>query len=351
VIPKTDETHTPKKFSVNEIYLVAAFFGFILGFLIITFFTPNYYSRTAPVELTVEEGSSLTEVIDSLCKYEVIPSRFNMKIAAFLYGAERKIKAGKYNIPNGLSYLQLVDLLVDGSPVAQKLVTIPEGVWQNKLAGILQRNLNVDSTEFMDLSYDQSFLRNLGIKSVSLEGYLLPDSYYFLSDISTKNIIRKLVNELNKFFDEEKKHRAHELGLTMHEVLTLASIIEAETSIASELQTVSGVYHNRLKRGMLLQADPTVQFLIRNRKRPIVLLKDLELNSPYNTYKRVGLPPSPINNPGKAAINAALYPEEHNYYYFVADGTGGHKFATTHSQHIQNVSEYRQWQREQRFKK
>lgn len=350
MIPKPDEIKTSKKFSENEIYLVAGFFGFVLGFLIITFFTPNYYSKSQPVEIHVEEGATLTQIIDSLYTKEVIPNKFNMKVAAFLYGAERKIKAGKYEIPNGLSYLELVELLVNGSPIPQKLVTIPEGIWQPKLAEILQRDLGIDSTEFMRLSYDKRFLRTLGINSNSLEGYLLPDTYYFFKDISAKNLIRKLVGETRNFFDEEKKKRAEELGLSINEVLTLASIIEAETSIQSELKTVSGVYHNRLKRGMLLQADPTVQYLIRDRRRPIVLLKDLEINSPYNTYKRVGLPPSPINNPGKQAIIAALYPEEHNYYYFVANGNGGHKFASTHSQHLQNVAEYRRWQRNQRYK-
>lgn len=350
MIPKPDETHTPKKFSENEIYLIAGFFGFVLGFLIITFFTPNYYSKLQPVEINVQEGSTLTEIVDSLYVKGVVPNKFNMKIAAFLYGAEKKIKAGKYKIPNGLSYLELVELLVNGSPIPQKLVTIPEGIWQPKLAEILHNQLGIDSTEFMRLSYDKRFLKTLGINSNSLEGYLLPETYYFFEDITAKEVIRKLVGQMRSFFDEEKKRRAKELRLTMNEVLTLASIIEAEVDKPSELKIVSGVYHNRLKRGMLLQADPTVQYLIRARRRPIVLLKDLEIDSPYNTYKNVGLPPSPINNPGKDAIIAALYPEDNNYYYFVADGTGGHKFASTHSQHLQNVAEYRRWQREHRYR-
>jgi len=350
VIPKPDETHTPKSFSENEIYLIAGFFGFILGFLIITFFTPNYYSKQQQVEINVQEGSTLTEIVDSLYIKGVVPSKFNMKVAAFLYGAERKIKAGKYKIPNGLSYLELVELLVDGSPIPQKLVTIPEGIWQPKLAGILHKELGIDSTEFMRLSYDKRFISTLGINSSSLEGYLLPETYYFFEDISAKEVIRKLVAQMRSFFDDAKKRRAEELGLSMNEVLTLASIIEAEVSKPSELKIVSGVYHNRLKRGMLLQADPTVQYLIRDRRRPIVLLKDLQVSSPYNTYKHIGLPPSPINNPGKDAIIAALYPEDNNYYYFVADGEGGHRFASTHSQHLRNVAEYRRWQREHRYR-
>ncbi len=349
IAPKETQNNS-RKFSPNEIYLIAAFFGFVLGFLIITFFTPNYYEQIPPVEIQVKEGSSLNEIVDSLYIKGVVPSKFNLKAAAFLYGAERKIKAGKYKIPNGLSYLELVELLVEGSPEKQKLVTIPEGSWQPNVASIFQKELGIDSTKFMRLSYNKNFVRGLGINADKLEGYLLPDSYYFFEDAKAENVIRKLVSETFNYFDEEKRKRAEELGFTIHQILTLASIIEAETSVSSEYKTVSGVYHNRLKKGMPLQADPTVQYLIRNRKNPIVLLKDLEIDSDYNTYKRRGFPPGPINNPGKRAIDAALYPEKNNYYYFVANGNGGHNFSTSLSEHLQNVREYRKWQREQRFK-
>ena len=351
MLSRTDqENQKTPAFSPNEIYAVAGFFGFILGIFIYTFFTPYYYSQDPPVQIEIKEGKTLTTVIDTLYAKEVIPSKFNMKVAAFLYGAETKIKAGRYNIPNGLSYLDLLEVLIEGAPEKQKLVTIPEGIWQFKLAGLLQKELGIDSTRFMALSENKSFLRSIGIETDNLEGYLLPNTFYFYYDSSEEEVIRRLKKHMDELFDEEAMRRLDELDMTKHELLTLASIIDAETNIESEFGTVSGVYHNRLKIGMLLQADPTVQYLIRHRKSPFVYLKDLEIDSPFNTYKNAGLPPKPLNNPGKEAILAALYPEEHNYYYFVADGTGGHKFGRNHAEHLRNVSEYRRWQRNQRLR-
>ena len=138
-----------------------------------------------------------------------------------------------------------------------------------------------------------------------------------------------------------------EIGFTTHEILTLASIIEGETNIIEEMPRISGVYHNRLRRGMKLQADPTIQYLIPGEWRR-VLFKDLEIDSPYNTYKYKGLPPGPINNPGKDAILAALYPEQNKYLYFVADGKGGHSFSKTFNEHSRKVIQYRKWVRSQR---
>jgi UPF0755 protein len=155
-----------------------------------------------------------------------------------------------------------------------------------------------------------------------------------------------LSSEMNLFL-EKYRGRIEELDMSDNEVLTLASIIEGESNIVEEFAKISGVYHNRLKIGMALQADPTIQYLVRNKRKNKIYFKDLEIDSKYNTYKYAGLPPSPINNPGKDAIFAALYPEENNYYYFVADGTGGHIFAKNYAEHQKNVNEYRKWRRSQ----
>ena len=132
-----------------------------------------------------------------------------------------------------------------------------------------------------------------------------------------------------------------------HKILTMASIIDGESNMLSEFQRIAGVYYNRLKNGWRLQADPTVQYVVRQRRKKVnkIYYKDLEIDSRYNTYKYYGLPPSPINNPGKDAIMAALYPEKHNYYYFVADGNGGHVFSKTSREHQNNVNRYRTWRR------
>ncbi|MFZ6032542.1 MAG: endolytic transglycosylase MltG [Melioribacter sp.] len=339
-----------KYFSNNELYLIAGVFAFVLSVLVFTFFSPNYFDSDEPVELVIPRGATLNEVVDSLYSKGVIKGKFNIKAAAFIYGADKKIKAGKYKIPNGLSYLDLIELFINGSPVEQVKITIPEGIWLKDLASLLKRELGVDSAKVMELSKSRSFLSSLGLgdEVESLQGYLLPETYYFYPDSDAETVLRKLKSEMDSVFDNpEIQKRMKELGMNKHEILTLASIIDAESNDFSEFKTISGVYHNRLKRGMLLQADPTVQFLIRHRRNKKVYYKDLEIESEYNTYKHPGLPPGPINNPGKDAIMAALYPEKHNFYYFVADGNGGHKFASTQREHEQNVLEYRRWRRSQ----
>lgn len=333
----------------SDLYIIFTFFGFVLGVLLFIFFTPNYYTQDEPVHFVVPRGAGMNSVIDSLYEEKIIPSRTNMKVAAFLYGAEANIKAGRYSIPNGLSYLSLVELLVEGAPDEQKLVTIPEGIWQHNLAGLLQRELDVDSTRIMELSGDNAFLSQNGIHVKSMEGYLLTNTFYFYTDVTEEEVLLKLKSKMDAIFEADSvKRRMNELGMSKHEVLTLASVIEGETNIFDEFKKISGVYHNRLNKGIALQADPTVQYLIRHRKRyNRILYKDLEIDSPYNTYKYAGLPPGPINNPGKEAVLAALFPEQHSYYYFVADGTGGHVFAKTLSEHNRNVANYRRWRARQ----
>lgn len=334
--------------SKNEIYIITAFFGFILSILIFTFFTPNYYEGKGPRRFVVNEGATLTQVIDSLYKKDFITSKRNMKIAAFIYGAGEKIKAGTYSIPNGVSYLDLIDLLTEGVPKEQKLVTIQEGIWQPQLAGLLQKQLGIDSNKVMELSKDKSYIRSLGLQVDNIEGYLLPNTYYFFVDATANEILRRMKIEMDLLFDESAEKQMQALDMTKHEILTMASIIEGESNLESEFSTIAGVYYNRLEKGMRLQADPTIQYLIRHRKRNNrVLYKDLEIESPYNTYKNRGLPPSPINNPGKEAVMAALYPKENNYLFFVAKGDGSHFFAESYSEHRQNVRKYRQWRRAQ----
>ncbi|MFC2136087.1 endolytic transglycosylase MltG [Bacteroidota bacterium] len=342
----------PKNFSFqkltkNDYYTVAAFLSLILIVFLCVFCSPNYYDGREPIRIEIQKGAGLSRIVDTLYNHGIIPSKTNLKIAAFLFGAERRIKAGRYEIPNGLSYFGLVKLLLEGQHDEQELVTIPEGIWPKDLAHILKRELNVDSIEFLKLSTDRVYLRSLGINANTAEGYLLPETYYLYTNSTADEIIRRLKREMDKIFTDSVNVRMKELKMNRHQILTLASIIDGESNIVSEYKRISGVYHNRLRRRIALQADPTIQYLKRDRRHNRIFYKDLEINSPYNTYMYAGLPPGPINNPGKDAIFAALYPEEHNYYYFVADGTGGHVFAKNISEHNRNVSRYRRWRARQ----
>lgn len=333
----------------NESYLVISVFVFILSFLAFTFYGPNYNGTNKAINYNIRQGATFNQVVDDLYEKNIIPSKFNIKAAAFLFGIERNIKAGSYKIPDGISYIGLLSLLNDGAPKEQILVTISEGIWQKDLAELLSEKLGIDQAEFMRLSNDKSFIKDLGLVAKNLEGYLLPETYYFYKGTTEKEAIIKLVDAMKAIFEQtDVIARMKELKMNMNQVLTLASIIDGESNMVSEFKKISGVYHNRLKNGWRLQADPTVQYLVRQRRRKVnkIYFKDLEIDSKYNTYKYYGLPPTPINNPGKEAIMAALYPEEHNLFYFVADGTGGHKFSRTSTEHQNNVARYRDWRRQ-----
>ncbi len=335
----------------HEAYLIAGIFGFVLGVLVVTFYTPNYFKNKTEIDFQVKKGQTLNSVIDTLYSLGAIPSKTNMKIAAWITGASGKLKAGKYKIKSGISYVKLCDILSEGMPLPQKLVTIQEGIWQEKLADLLAYKVGINAKKFMKLSRDKKFIKSLGLNVNNLEGYLLPDTYYFYEGSTEKEIISRLVNEMQKLFSNpDIQKRMKELKMNENQILTLASIIDGESNKVEEFKRISGVYYNRLKRGMRLQADPTIQYIIRHRRRKVnkIYYKDLEIDSPYNTYKYRGLPPSPINNPGKDAIMAALYPEQHKYLYFVADGKGGHVFSKTSRQHLKNVMHYRAWRKSNR---
>lgn len=330
----------------RDYYIVFSAFIIVMGILLYTFFSPNYYKTEGPVQFEIQSGETLTDVINTLYDYEIIPSKRNMRIAAFVYGADRKIKAGRYKIPNGLSYVSLLDLLIKGEREIPALVVLPEGLTINQMAGILSKSLAVDSSSFVKLCNEKKLLDSLGIKANSLEGYLIPDSYYFYYNTPPGEIISKLRREFEQLLVDSVKQKINDLGYSLHEVLTMASIVEGETNKIDEFPLIAGVYYNRLKAGMKLQADPTVQYVLRSRWRRL-LNRDLMIDSPYNTYIYYGLPPGPINCPGRDAILAAIYPARHNYLYFVADGNGGHVFSSNYNNHLKAVQKYRIWLRSQ----
>ena len=333
----------------NRISIFIGFWSVIIVILLYTFLGANNFDTPAPKSFEVKPGDTFRKVVQSLYDEKIISSPTNMNITIFLSGADTDLKSGHYSIPNGLNYFELVEFFVKGTPARQILVTIPEGIWQHKLSELLVENIGINGDDFMEYSNNKLYLNSLDIEANSLEGYLLPNTYYFYEGSSAADIIEKLKYEMDKIFEADSViEQMSALGFSKNEILTLASIVDGETNKDSELKLISGVYHNRLKRGIRLQADPTVQYLKRHRRsNNKVYYKDLEIDSPYNTYKRRGLPPSPINNPGKNAVLAALFPEKTDYIFFVADGTGGHKFATKLRDHNRNVSAYRRWRNAQ----
>ena len=304
---------------------IAAWFYWVL-------YMPNPGNSGEFRTVFIPRGASARQVAELLAKEKIVFSPDRFLLAAKLYKARRELKAGLYRLPLGESNAKVVRILRKGE-VAEIKVSLPEGIRARKMASIFQRKVGVDSAKFMALVKDTAFVHALGIDANSLAGYLFPNTYFFPYEAGAKIVIRTLVDHFQKVFNDTLKNRTKEMGWTIHQVVTLASIIEGEAKIDSERALISAVYHNRLKKGMLLQASPTIQFLIPNGPRRL-LNKDLEIDSPYNTYRHPGLPPGPINNPGRKSILAALYPAKVDYLYFVAKGDGSHVFTTTLRAHL-----------------
>ena len=329
-------------FSKAQLVIVIAVFFILVIIGYLTFFTSNHFDKPAPFTFEIKDGESFTSVMERLYEQSIIPSKFNFKVAGFLYGAQTKVKAARYKIPNDISYLDLLDLFVNGPADYLRALKINDGQTLKWLGAKVRRDVKIDSAAFVNRATDKEFIKSLGLNVSTLEGYLFSKTYKIYEKSSPEEAIKIFYKGFSDFFSDSLKQRANKIGLTVHQVLTLASIIKGETDLVNEMPTISGVYHNRLRIGMRLQADPTIQYLLPDGWRRLTY-QDLRIESPYNTYKYSGLPPGPINNPGANAIMAALYPEKNNYLYFVANGIGGHRFAKKYSDHLKNVAQYRRW--------
>ncbi len=328
------------------IFIFIVFLSLIFsGYYII--YLPNNYKLDEPLVFEIKGGESFQSVTDRLFSFGIIPNKTVFRIIGFIYGAETKIKAARFSIGNGLSYVDLLNLFIYGPADYLRSIRVNDGQTLKWLAGKVRRDLRMDSTAFFQKAHDTEFIRSLGLNVTSLEGYLFSDSYRIYERSAPEEVLTIFYDALKKFWTDTLQRRADSLNLTQHQILTLASIIKGETNEVDEMPRISGVYHNRLKKGMKLQADPTVQYLMKNGWKRLTY-QDLKIDSPYNTYRYYGLPPAPINNPGANAILAALYPEKHDFYFFVADGKGRHKFAKNYSEHLRNVREYRKWLSQQK---
>ena len=280
--------------------------------------------------ITIEKGMSLNSVSNLLLENEIIVNQNIFKLKVITRSLASKIPTGRFLIDGKISDALLIDLIFNKGPIKLKL-TIPEGSQSKNLFQDINTLLNTDY-DFNKYFNSTEILEQYKVDASSLEGYLYPDTYYLYHDSSPEEIIDILLSEFWKKFDENLQDRANQLGFSVHEVVTLASIIEGEAMLDSERSTISSVYHNRLKINMKLQADPTIQYIIPGPPKTLSN-RDLRIKSDYNTYQNYGLPPGPINNPGIASIKAALYPEDTNFLFFVAQGDGSHAFTTNEKDH------------------
>ncbi|NBO68870.1 endolytic transglycosylase MltG [bacterium] len=305
-----------------------------------------YLLSSIPLHVTKEitlQDKSISGTVETLSQADAIDHPFAFYVLISIYHgiSGRNLYEGELVVEPMISHARLMKLLFTGQSGVTINVVIPEGSDLRRIASILKKRLDIDSSQFMKNSLDDSVCKALGVRQTSMEGYYMPDTYNMYKKQLPSEIIKKLTVIHQMFWNKRCASLLKQSPYTKHEILTLASIIEAETSVASERARISGVYHNRLKRGIKLEADPTVQYAIGKRKR--LYYSDLRIDSPYNTYKYSGLPPGPINCPGRESILAALQPEYHDYVFFVAkgDGSGEHVFSSNGRDHEKAVNAYR----------
>lgn len=281
--------------------------------------------------VTIPQGASFRTAADSLHAEGFVSSPWLFRVFARVTGRDREIRAGTYVLQHGLSWNELVGALRKGQGIERR-VTIPEGWSLTQIVPELATDLGVPEDSVRAAVRDSALRNELGITTPTLEGYLFPDTYIFAYGTQARDAVEELVRHFEEVWQPQWNQRLGELSMSRNEIITLASIIEKEARLPEERPVISAVYHNRLRIGMPLQADPTVQYALGEHHERI-LYRDLEIESPYNTYRHTGLPPGPIASPGKASIEAALYPASVPYLYFVADSDGHHEFRTTFKEH------------------
>lgn len=287
-----------------------------------------------PVEVLVPTGAGTLEVGRRLESADLVRSPRLFALYVAFRGAEGRLRAGRYRLPADASWGRIVETLERGAVVTRAL-TIPEGFTLREIAPRIAELAGVSADSVLALSGNPALADSLGVPGPTLEGYLFPETYRFAEGVTPRRILAAMAERYRAFWGDEERRRLAETGLDERELVTLASIVEEEARRPEERRLIAGVYHNRLERGMLLQADPTVQYALGDRKERL-LYRDIDAvaDDPYNTYTQAGLPPGPIASPGAASLRAALDPADVSYLYFVARPDGSHVFTRTLREHL-----------------
>lgn len=292
-----------------------------------------------PVRVVVPRGSSFRAAADSLASRGVVRSSALFRLYATLARHDRRIKPGTYVLRPGSSYASLVDALVSGNGLVH-VVTVVEGWELRQIVPQLARSLELPRDSVEAAVRDTALLHRLDVPTPTLEGYLFPATYTFPDGTTARAAVAQMVARFEQAWRPEWNDRLQALALRRHDAVTLASIVEREAVRPEERPAIAAVYYNRLRKGMRLESDPTVQYALGHHTSR-VLYRDLDVESPYNTYRHTGLPPGPIGSPGAPSLAAAVNPAQVPYLFFVAQPDGHHEFRTTFAQHLQAVRESR----------
>lgn len=333
--------------SRNE-FLVGVLLLLVVTFLVAglrwsTLYDNQAISSDSTAHLYLDELTNLDDLSSILADSSYIKSEKEFKWAANLLGW-RRFQVGHYLIDKPYRYEEFLSKLARGiqDPVN---VTILPGRSEGDIVQRVANQLKFDSLSFHQTIRDSSLLAEYDLAPKDVIGRLYPNTYSVYWTISPKEFLKRINTEFDKTIIQKHQQQFEELGRSVNEIITLASIVEWEARNSEEKKTISGLYWNRLDRGMRLQADPTVNFAVGERRR--LLYEDYRIDHPYNTYQYRGLPPGPITNPDTESINAALYPEDHDYLYMVATPNGEHAFSKTFEEHKQKSAKWRKWLQEQ----
>ncbi len=299
-------------------------------------------SGTGSAKVVVPRGSSLRVAAESLAHYGVVQNATAFRLYAILFRHGRSIRAGTYLFKRGVSWGEVLDDLHGGKGLEHS-ITIPEGWSLSQIEPQLARALGASADSVHAATRDTSLLHALDLPTSTLEGYLFPDTYVFPEGTTPRTAVHVMVARFQQVWLPEWDRRLQQLAMTRNDVMALAAIVEKEARLPEERPVIAAVYMNRVRAGMLLQADPTVQYAL-GRHVARVMYKDLEIDSPYNTYRNKGLPPGPIASPGKPSIVAALFPANVPYLFFVAHPDGHHEFTRDFREHGRAVkAARREW--------
>lgn len=323
----------------------AGLFCFVLLYLLVALSPVAFGSTARDVVVTIPLQSTAEQAGRILKQNELVRSSLVFSIYARWSGMDARIKAGDYQLNNGLSTPEVLRELVDGR-LAEQSFTIPEGYTTAQVADLLVSKGLINRDNFFSAvandSFPYSFIQGLPKDDKRLEGYLFPDTYQVSRGSNVDFIIDMMLKRFQKEIDQlNYPAQASKLGLTLNEAVTVASMVEREARIDKERTLIAGVIYNRMRKSMPLQIDATVQYALGTSK-PKLYYKDLEVNSPYNTYRIRGLPPGPIAMPGSSSLMAAVHPAQTDYLYYVAKTDGSHAFATTLAEHNANKERYQQ---------
>lgn len=289
----------------------------------------------------IPEGATVRAVADTLAAHGVVRQPRIFALYVRLKDADSEIKAGTYELPRGAAWSQVLDALVSGHVVTEA-VTIPEGWTITQIAERVAPIAGLPADSVAHRLLDPALADSLGAPGPNLEGYLFPETYRFAQGVPVERIAAELLKRYREVWTPERRAALDSIGMDEREIVTLASIIQSEAQLEEEMPLISAVFHNRLRRPMRLQADPTVQYALESRQSRLLFSHiDSVADNPYNTYTHDGLPPGPIGSPGLAAIDAALHPASVPYLYFVARADGRHEFSRSLREHNRRVRRIR----------